>query len=141
MKKIIMIVIIMMMQMPSMVYAQDTWKPKTPTAKMNFRMGRTSIYRQGYIYTISTMTDATLDTEVLTIHLGNGRQEALESINQLIHISELPAGNLYPFKDIKFIIHDNSLEIEDKEGKFFYGDAYIYDNELKRMKKFIESGK
>lgn len=128
-----------MILMP-LTYAQDSWKPKTPTAEKKFRMGKASVSRKGYIYFLSSYTDFTLITEVWTMVLGNGRKEALETINLLIEISE-QAGGIYPYKDTQFGIYDDYLKIEGEKGKIYYGNAYIYDNELKMAKKFIEQGK
>jgi len=140
MKKIIIAIISAMILMPTMANAQDTLKPKTPTAEKRFRMGKASISRQGYIYTLMSITDFSLITEVWTMYLGNGRKEALETINLLIEISE-QAGGIYPYKDTQFGIYDNYLKIEGEKGKIYYGNAYIYDRELKMAKKFIEEGK
>ena len=139
MKKIVLIIIGILTLMP-LANAQDTWKPKTPTAEKKFRMGKASVSRKGYIYFLSSYTDFTLITEVWTMVLGNGRQEALETINLLIDISE-QAGGIYPYKDTQFGIYDDYLKIEGEKGKIYYGNAYIYDNELKIAKKFIEQGK
>lgn len=139
MKKIVSLFISIMILMP-LTYAQDSWKPKTPTAEKKFRMGKASVSRKGYIYFLSSYTDFTLITEVWTMVLGNGRKEALETINLLIEISE-QAGGIYPYKDTQFGIYDDYLKIEGEKGKIYYGNAYIYDNELKMAKKFIEQGK
>lgn len=140
MKKIIIAIISAMILMPTMANTQDTWKPKTPTAEKKFRMGQASISRRGHIYTLTSKTDFTLITEVWTMVLGNGREEALKTINLLIEISE-QAGGIYPYKDTNFGIYDNYLKIEGEKGKIYYGDAYIFDKELKMAKKFIEEGK
>lgn len=139
MKKIVSLFISIMILMP-LTYAQDTWKPKTPTAEKKFRMGKASVSRKGYIYFLSSYTDFTLITEVWTMVLGNGRKDALETINLLIEISQ-QAGGIYPYKDTQFGIYDDYLKIEGEKGKIYYGNAYIYDNELKMAKKFIEQGK
>lgn len=141
MKKIIYVVILTMMLLPSMANAQDAWKPQTPTKSLNFRMGKAEIHRKGRIYIISLITDFSLNVEVISIYLGNGRQEALETINKLIEISEFPSCNIYPYKDINFQICDNHLRIKEVKDKWYWGTAYLYDRELKKMKAFIEKGK
>ena len=123
-----------------MANAQDTWKPKTPTKSLNFRMGFCEIHRKGYTYFISIRTDFTLDVEIISIYLGNGREEALQSINKLIEISELPSATEFPFKDFKISTYGYNIKIIDTK-ELNFGDAYISKNELKKMKKFIEQGK
>lgn len=136
-----MIVITMMMLIPSMAYAQDNWKPKTPAKTLNLRFGYVQLERRGYIYIIYAQTDFSLDTEIMSINLGNGREEALQSINKLIEFSELPVGNRLKFDDVELVTWGKSIKLIDEDKKIHYGDAYIGDSELKKMKKFIESGK
>lgn len=142
MKKIIIAIISAMILMPTMADAQDKWKPSTPRAIKNFRAGQASIYRQGYLYMISAKTNHSWDDNEMSIYLGNGREEAMESINKLIEISEFPGGNYgYPYKDATIDIKDNHIEIVGIKGKLFYGKASITDGELKKMKEFIIKGK
>lgn len=140
MKRVLLLIISVLMISTTITSAQDTWKPKTPTAEMKFRMGQASISRQGYFYILSSHTDFTLMTEVWTMVLGNGREEALETINKLIHISNLNGG-IYPYKDTDFGVYDKYLKIERKKGEIYYGEAFLYDSELKKAKQFIEKGK
>ena len=128
------------MTLTPVVNAQDTWKPKTATKSLNFRMGYCELYRKGYTYFISVKTNFTLDVEIISIYLGNGREEALQSINKLIEISELPSATDFPFKDFKISTYGYNIKVIDTK-EFNFGDAYISKKELKKMKKFIEQGK
>ena len=139
MKKIIIIAIALMAIIPSAVNAQE--RHKTPSATKNYRAGNVVIRRTGSAYTIVAKTDFILFDEYLSVFLGIERKEVLESINKLIEISEFPYGNIFPFKDIDFKVHDSHIEFVNVKGKIFYGKAIIYDRELKSMKKFIERGK
>ena len=121
--------------------AQDTWKPPTPTRSQSFRMGAASINRQGYIYTIAAKTDQAIDEKQMVLHLGNGRKEAMEAINRLIEFSELSVGNSLTFDDAILQVKEGSIQIVSIKDQFYFGEAYISDAELKKMKKFIVSGK
>lgn len=138
MKKILIILITLMM-MPVVAEAQEAWKPKTPRKTMNFRFGIVQLERDGYYYTIWLKTNHPWD-EHMVIHLGNGRDEALKSIEQLIEISNAD-GNIRYFDKAEIYVGLAQMTIKRIEGEVFFGEAIIGDGELKRMKKFIEQGK
>lgn len=131
--------VIAIMTLVPMANAQDTWKPKTPRKELN--MGGVTLHRQGYYYWISAKTDNMFDEHRMSITLGKGRAEALESINKLVEISELPSGNELPFDDARLEIHGNYIKIAEIKGKFYWGKAIILDSSIKKMQKFIEQGK
>lgn len=140
MNKIIVAIIASMILLPTMA-AQDTWKPPTPRNELNIRMGEVSLTRQGYMYILYAKTDNIFDEHGMSIFIGKGREEALESINKLIEISELPVGNILPYREAKVQTFHDHIKIIEVKDKIFFGKASIYLVDLKRIKKFIEKGK
>lgn len=145
MKKILTLMITSLL-LSTMVYAQEEWKPKTATNSISFRMGLCKIERNAYMYDIYMTTDNIYD-KVISIPLGNNREEALESINELIAICEEGSGLLRFFKakhtgkTYEFYTFGNMISFGCIQGEIHYGNANLYYSELKRMRKFIEQKK
>ena len=141
MKKIIIAIISAMILTPTMANAQDTWKPKTPENKISFRFGQTSLERRGYYYTIYAKSNLTIDEGVISIFLGNGREAALKSLDELIHVAKLKSGS-YKFDGVDFLFVDNYIKVTQRDSKkYFFGEGTIMDSDLDKMRKFIEQGK
>ena len=138
MKKIILFILAIMALLP-IATAQETWKPQTPSKTIRFRGGNCIFERRGYIYTICVRTDFTLIDEIVVVYLGNGRDNALKSINQLIDISNYLTSDKLPFDNNIFIPMGNYIEVVEK-GEHNYGKAYINNSELKKMQKVIQKG-
>jgi hypothetical protein len=133
--------IIALLTLMPIANAQNTWKPKSPKNNLKFRMGIVELSRRGYSYMIIAQTNFTLVKEYYNISLGSNRENALETINQLIEVSESSVGNTKQIDDVIVCSFGNKLKITEEKGKINYGEAYITTSELKKMKKFIEQGK
>lgn len=139
MKRMLIIIMSAILMMPS-ISAQEHWKPQTPSNSIKFRVGTISLERNGYTYNIYMKTDNVLDENLMSIHLGDNREEAMESINKLIEISN-EIGQIRFFDKAEIYVAQSHIVITDIKGKIHLGEATISRSELKKMKGFIEKGK